>query len=97
MVLSCVASMLFYQLMFILIVLFRYDESTLKQLSSNKQSAVTEEQGQRMASIIGASQYLECSARTKEGVRAVFEAATLVAIAKNDEVQPSCWEKCACL
>ena len=89
--------MILYQQIINILVVCRYDEPTLKQLSSNKQSAVTQEQGQRMASIIGASQYLECSARTKEGVRAVFEAATLVAIAKNDEVQPSCWEKCACL
>lgn len=81
----------------LVLILFRYDEPTLKQLSSNKQSAVTHEQGQRMASIIGATQYLECSARTKEGVRAVFEAATLVAIAKTEEAKPSCWEKCACL
>lgn len=45
-----------------------------------KQQPVTNEDGQAMADKIGAYGYLECSARTKEGVREVFELATRAAL-----------------
>jgi GTPase SAR1 family protein len=45
-----------------------------------KQSPVTYEEGAAMADKIGAYGYMECSARTKDGVRDVFELATKAAL-----------------
>ncbi len=38
------------------------------------------EEGQEMADKIGARGYYECSSKTKEGVREIFEAATRAAL-----------------
>jgi small GTP-binding protein len=54
----------------------RNDEATKKELMKMRQEPVRTEQGRAMADKIGAYAYLECSAKTKEGVRAVFETAT---------------------
>lgn len=54
----------------------RNDEATKKELMKMRQEPVRAEQGRAMADKIGAYSYLECSAKTKEGVRAVFETAT---------------------
>lgn len=45
-----------------------------------KQKPVTSEEGRSMAEKINAYGYLECSAKTKEGVREVFETATRAAL-----------------
>lgn len=54
----------------------RNDEQTKKELMKLRQEPVRSDQGRAMADKIGAYAYLECSAKTKEGVRAVFETAT---------------------
>lgn len=54
----------------------RNDEQTKKELMKLRQEPVRTEQGRAMADKIGAYAYLECSAKTKEGVRSVFETAT---------------------
>ncbi|KAJ5500479.1 Rho GTPase Rho1 [Penicillium expansum] len=43
---------------------------------------VSQDQGEEVRKKIGAYKYLECSARTNEGVREVFEAATRAALLK---------------
>merc|ERR1711970_126751 len=58
----------------------RKDPVTQRQLAEMKQTPVTEEDGLAMAEKIKAAKYLECSAKTKEGVREVFEAAIRAAI-----------------
>jgi Ras homolog gene family, member A len=58
----------------------RDDEATKLELSKNNQEPLLPEQGHRMAEKIGAVAYLECSAKTKEGVREVFEFATRTAL-----------------
>jgi len=58
----------------------RTDETTKRELSKMKQQPVTVEEGRSMADKIGAYGYMECSARTKEGVRDVFELATRAAL-----------------
>lgn len=58
----------------------RSDVGTIRELQKMKQQPVTNEDGQAMADKIGAYGYLECSARTKEGVREVFELATRAAL-----------------
>ncbi len=59
----------------------RTDPTTLAELAKMKQLPVSTEQGLAMAERIGAFKYLECSAKTKEGVRIVFETATRAALA----------------
>ena len=45
-----------------------------------KQEPVKPEEGRTMAEKINAFAYLECSAKSKEGVREVFETATRAAL-----------------
>ena len=58
----------------------RNDENTKRELAKMKQETVKTEEGRAMADKIHAFGYLECSARTKEGVRDVFETATRAAL-----------------
>jgi len=58
----------------------RTDENTKRELSKMKQQPVSVDEGRSMADKIGAYGYMECSARTKEGVRDVFELATRAAL-----------------
>ena len=50
-----------------------------------KQLPVRPEEGQEMAEKIGAKDYYECSSKTKEGVREIFEAATRAALANKQK------------
>ncbi len=52
----------------------RKDETTRRMLSAQGQTTVTPEQGQAVAKEIGAK-YMECSAKTGQGVKDVFNAA----------------------
>ncbi|TPP61189.1 Rho gtp-binding protein rhoc [Fasciola gigantica] len=58
----------------------RNDEATKNELRRMKMEPVKLEEGKAMAEKIGALAYLECSAKTKEGVREVFEFATRAAL-----------------
>ena len=53
----------------------RNDNSTLKELRRVNQIPVKSEDAQSVANEINAFAYLECSAKTKDGVREVFEMA----------------------
>nr|CAB3265570.1 RhoA protein [Phallusia mammillata] len=68
----------------------RNDDEIRKELAQSKQEPVRSEQGQRMATTIGAKRYLECSAKTKEGIREVFEAAAQIATEKKDKKKSIC-------
>ena len=58
----------------------RNDSSMIKELGKMKQEPVKPEEGRTMAEKIKAFAYLECSAKSKEGVRGVFETATRAAL-----------------
>ena len=58
----------------------RNDENVKKELSKTKQTPVKSEEGSLMCERIKGYAYLECSAKTREGVRDVFETATKAAL-----------------
>jgi len=53
----------------------RSDSGTLEKLKSNGQNPITMEQGQELAKKIKAVKYLECSAKTGENLKTVFDEA----------------------
>lgn len=69
----------------------RLDPNTINDLSKMKQEPVRQEEGRSMADKIGAFGYLECSAKTKDGVRAVFETATRAALQVKKQKQRKCF------
>ena len=71
----------------------RNDEATKRELMRQKQEPVGPMKGTEMAEKINAFAYLECSAKTKDGVREVFEMATRAAL----QVKPKKKGKCVLL
>ncbi|KAI5612212.1 Rho family GTPase 1 like, partial [Silurus asotus] len=61
----------------------RTDVCTLMELSNQKQTPITQEQGSAMAKQLGAEAYLECSAFTSEkSIHSVFRTAALACVNK---------------
>ncbi len=58
----------------------RFDQRTIAELKKTSQRPVTEQEGQAVATKIGAKHYMECSSRTGQGVREVFQTATRAAL-----------------
>ncbi|AAS50954.1 ABR182Wp [Eremothecium gossypii ATCC 10895] len=58
----------------------RNDPQVLQQLQAEGQRPVTAAEGSAVAGKIGAVAYLECSARTGQGVKEVFDTATRAAL-----------------
>ncbi|XP_078385026.1 ras-like GTP-binding protein RHO [Oculina patagonica] len=67
----------------------RNDEYIIKKLSKMKQEPVRSEEGSLVCERINAYAYMECSAKTREGVRDVFETAAKAALSrrKNRDVE----------
>jgi len=68
----------------------RRDPQTIDNLRKQNQRPVAPEQGQAVAQKVGARMYLECSARTGEGVREVFQHATRAALLKPKRKRGIC-------
>ncbi|XP_065256487.1 rho-related GTP-binding protein RhoB isoform X2 [Emys orbicularis] len=75
----------------------RNDEHVRNELARMKQEPVRTEDGRAMAVRIQAYDYLECSAKTKEGVREVFETATRAALQKRYGAPSGCLNCCKVL
>ena len=63
----------------------RNDEYVKRELSKTKQKPVTSDEGSLMCDRIKAYAFLECSAKTREGVRDVFEKAAKAALKKKKQ------------
>ena len=72
----------------------RYNQDTVRELSIQKMEPVRFENGKMVSARIGAHDFLECSAKTKEGVKEVFEAATLAALKSKKSMKK---KKCSFL
>ncbi len=68
----------------------RNDENFRKELMNIGKEPVKPEQGRAVADNIHAKAYLECSAKTKEGVRLVFETATKASLEFKKRKKSSC-------
>jgi len=68
----------------------RNEPNTIRELAKMKQEPVKPEEGRAMAEKINAFAYLECSAKSKEGVREVFETATRAALQVKKKKRRGC-------
>ena len=68
----------------------RNDPTTINELAKMKQKPVTAEEGLAVAEKINAHGYLECSAKTKEGVKEVFENATKASLSVKRKKRGKC-------
>ncbi|XP_005316806.3 rho-related GTP-binding protein RhoB [Ictidomys tridecemlineatus] len=75
----------------------RRDEHVRTELARMKQEPVRTDDGRAMALRIQAYDYLECSAKTKVGVREVFETARCAALQKRYGAQNGCINCCKVL
>ncbi|KAI8883178.1 GTP-binding protein rhoA [Backusella circina FSU 941] len=75
----------------------RNDPLKIEELRKTSQRPVTTDEGAGVAQKIGAYKYLECSAKTGEGVREVFESATRAALMSKKPLGSKSSKKCIVL
>lgn len=63
----------------------REDSETLERLRRNGTAPITYQQGVQMAKEIGAVRYMECSALTQQGLKAIFDEAIRVVLFPTKE------------
>ena len=74
----------------------REDKESLQQLAKINQKPSSSEEGEKLAQEVGATQYLECSALTKKGLKSVFEAVVATKLEMNcsKKKKKICCTKC---
>eukprot|EP00689_Sawyeria_marylandensis_P003727 EC826328.1.p1 GENE.EC826328.1~~EC826328.1.p1 ORF type:complete len:224 (+),score=112.68 EC826328.1:31-702(+) len=60
------------------------DQATIENLQKKGEKIVTEEEAKKFAKDIGAEMFLECSAKTKTGVKQIFDEAIRIVLLKNE-------------
>lgn len=75
----------------------RNDPRTIAELKKTSQKPVSPQEGQAVAQKIGAKKYMECSSRTGEGVREVFQVATRAALLTNNSRRSGSGKKNKCV
>ncbi|EIE88646.1 hypothetical protein G6F46_009417 [Rhizopus delemar] len=75
----------------------RNDPAKIEELRKTSQKPVATEEGMSVAQKIGAYKYIECSAKTGEGVREVFEHAARAALMANKHPGKNKKKKCVIL
>jgi Ras family protein A len=68
----------------------REDEHVIEELRKTNQHPVTYDEGLRIANKINAYRYLECSAKSNDGVNEVFEHATRAALMYRKKKKKNC-------
>ena len=68
----------------------RNDSQTIQELGKRSQKPVTSDEGRTIAERIKAVEYIECSAKTKDGVNEVFSKATRAALQKKRKKRKIC-------
>jgi Ras family protein A len=68
----------------------RNDPTTIRELQKMNQKPVSEAEGKAQAEAISAYAYVECSAKTTENVREVFETATRAALTAKAKKKGGC-------
>ena len=66
----------------------REDKETLEKLKEKKLSPISYPQGLAMAKEINAVKYLECSALTQKGLKAVFDEAIRAVLCPKPRARP---------
>ena len=69
----------------------REDKATIEDLKVKREQPIKFQQGHAVAKSIGAVKYLECSARTTQGVKMVFEQAIRATFCPASPTRPKPW------
>lgn len=73
----------------------RNDSNFVAQMAQKDQKPITTAEGQALAKSLGAAAYCECSAKTQEGLKEVFDKA--IGVVLNPTPEPKKKKKCVLL
>lgn len=74
----------------------RNDAEVIKELAKKNAEPISYAQGEKLASKIQATCYMECSARTQDNLKEVFDKAITVALSNKSASAGSEKEGCGC-
>jgi len=66
------------------------DEETVKELEKMGSSVIKPEEGEALAKKIKAERFMECSAKTGEGLKEVYDAAIIAVMVSKKRPQKRC-------
>lgn len=74
----------------------RDNADTIKELAKKNSEPISAEQGKKLAAKIQADCYMECSSKTQDGLKEVFDRAITVALNNKSASSASEKEGCGC-